>query len=134
MHELSLMEEVRRQAEAAAAAEGAERIEAITLRVGELAGVDVDALRFVFPVVMQGSIAAGAELRIETEEAVCLCEPCGQRFRARAGCCDCPRCGAISQRLLRGRDLRLVALEVNGEPPDPCTDGQGTIRQPFPRS
>ena len=50
-------------------------MEAITLRVGELAGVDVDALRFVFPVVMQGSIAAGAELRIETEEAVCLCEP-----------------------------------------------------------
>jgi hydrogenase nickel incorporation protein HypA/HybF len=113
MHELSLMEEVRHQALAAAAAEGAGRIEAITLRVGELAGVDPDALRFAFPVVMDGTIAAGAELHIESEAATCLCEPCGSSFHARDGCCDCPRCGVISRRLLSGRDLRLVALQVS---------------------
>lgn len=112
MHELSLMEEVRRQALAAAAAEGATSIEAITLRVGELAGVEIDALRFAFPVVMEGSIAAGARLRIEREAAVCWCEPCAGSFRAQGGCCDCPRCGAISWQQISGRDLRLVALEV----------------------
>lgn len=113
MHELSLMEEVRRQALAAAAAEGATCIKAIILRVGELAGVEIEALRFAFPVVMEGSIAAGAHLRIEREAAVCWCEPCAGRFRARDGCCDCPRCGAISCQQISGRDLRLVALEVH---------------------
>lgn len=113
MHELSLMEEVRRQALAAAAAEGVSRIEVITLRLGELSGVEPDALRFAFPVVMQGSIAEGAELRLETEPALCACEPCGVPFRARKGCCDCPRCGAISRCLLSGRDLRLVELQVS---------------------
>lgn len=113
MHELSLMEEVRHQALAAAAAEGAQCIESITLRVGDLAGVDVDALRFAFPVVMEGSIAAAAQLRIEREAAVCLCGPCGRRFRARDGGCDCPHCGAISDQLLSGRELRLVALDVS---------------------
>jgi len=117
MHELSLMEEVRRQALAAATAEGAERIEAITLRVGELSGVERDALRFAFPVVMEGSIAEGARLRIEREAAVCLCGPCGLSFRVRDGGCDCPRCGAISDHLISGRELRLVSLEVNGAPP-----------------
>ena len=113
MHELSLMEEVRHQALAAAAAEGAGRIASITLRVGELAGVDPEALRFAFPVVMEGTIAAGARLRIEKEAALCVCEPCAQTFQARSGCCDCPRCGTISRRLLSGLDLRLVSLEVN---------------------
>ena len=63
MHELSLMEAVRDQALAAAHADGAIRITVISLRVGELAGVEVEALRFAFPVAMAGTIAAGAELR-----------------------------------------------------------------------
>lgn len=113
MHELSLMDEVRRQVLAAAAAEGATCIEAITLRVGDLAGVEIDALRFAFPVVMAGSIADGAALRIEREAAVCACDACDDTFEARSGCCDCPHCGTISRRLLSGRDLRLVALEVS---------------------
>ena len=112
MHELSLMEAVREQALAAANAEGATRITAIQLRVGELAGVEIEALRFAFPVVMAGTIAAGAELRIESEAAACQCTACDAPFPAPDGCCDCPRCGAISRQLLRGRDLRLLTLEV----------------------
>lgn len=113
MHELSLMEEVRRQALRAAGAEAARRIERIRLRVGELAGVEIEALRFAFPVVMEGTIAEGAMLQIESEAAICACEPCARSFHARDGCCECPRCGTISRRLLSGRDLRLVALEVS---------------------
>jgi hydrogenase nickel incorporation protein HypA/HybF len=112
MHELSLMEAVRDQALAAAHAEGAIRITVISLRVGELAGVEVEALRFAFPVAMAGTIAAGAELRIESEAAECHCPNCDAPFPAPHGCCDCPRCGAISRQLLCGRHLRLLSLEV----------------------
>jgi hydrogenase nickel incorporation protein HypA/HybF len=112
MHELSLMEALRDQALAAARAEGAVRIIAISLRVGELAGVEVEALRFAFPVVMAGTIAAAAELRIEREPARCHCAVCEAPFPAPKGCCDCPRCGTISRRLLSGRALQLVSLEV----------------------
>ena len=112
MHELSLLEALRDQALAAVRAEGAQRIAVIRLRVGELAGVELEALRFGFPVVMAGTIAAGAALRIEIEPAECMCDVCGASFPAPDGCCDCPRCSTISRRLLRGRDLRLLALEV----------------------
>lgn len=112
MHELSLMAAVRDQALAAAQAEGACRISAITLRVGALAGVEVDALRFAAPVVLAGTIAAGAELRLEIEPARCHCAACNAPFEARDGCCDCPRCGAISGQLLSGRALQLLSLEV----------------------
>ena len=112
MHELSLMEALRDQALAAAHADGASRITAIRLRVGELTGVEIEALRFAFPVVMAGTMAAGAELRIEREPAECFCAACAAPFPASDGCCDCPRCGAISRQLLRGRDLQLLELEV----------------------
>jgi hydrogenase nickel incorporation protein HypA/HybF len=112
MHELSLMEALRDQALAAARAEGVRRIALIRLRVGELAGVEVEALRFAFPLVMEGTLAAGAELAIELEPAICHCAVCDAPFPAPDGCCDCPYCGTISRRLLRGRDLRLLSLEV----------------------
>ncbi|MFM7313195.1 MAG: hydrogenase maturation nickel metallochaperone HypA [Cyanobium sp.] len=112
MHELSLREAVREQALAAAHAEGASRIEVISLLVGELAGVDPEALRFAFPVVMEGTIAAGAQLQIESEPAVCRCGGCGADYRVCQGVCDCPHCGSLGGRLLSGRDLRLLALEV----------------------
>ena len=112
MHELSLMAAVRDQALAAAQADGASRISAISLRVGALAGVEVDALRFAAPVVLAGTIAEGAALHIALEPACCHCARCKAPFEARAGCCDCPRCGRISAQLLSGRTLQLVALEV----------------------
>lgn len=54
MHELALMEEVRRLADEQAAAQGALRIHALHLRIGSLSGVDPEALAFAFEVVMQG--------------------------------------------------------------------------------
>lgn len=113
MHELSLMEAVRTQALAAARAEGATRIAAINLRIGSLAGVEPEALRFAHTVVMAGTIAAGAELRIEVVIARFVCEPCQQPFDAEQGDCLCPRCGRFSRSLLQGRELELTSLELS---------------------
>ena len=113
MHELSLMEAVRDQALAAARAEGASRITAISLRIGSLVGVEPEALRFAHSVVMAGTIAAGAELRIEVVIARFFCEPCQQAFDTEQGDCLCLRCGSFSRRLLQGRELELTSLELS---------------------
>ncbi|MCP9803869.1 hydrogenase maturation nickel metallochaperone HypA [Cyanobium sp. T1G-Tous] len=113
MHELSLMEAVRDQSLAAANAEGATRITAISLRIGSLAGVEPEALRFAHTVVMAGTIAAGAELRIEIVIARFFCEPCQQAFDTEQGDCLCLRCGSFSRRLLQGRELELTSLELS---------------------
>jgi hydrogenase nickel incorporation protein HypA/HybF len=44
---------------------GAERITKVLLKVGSLSGVEPDALRFAFDVVVRGTIAEGADLQIE---------------------------------------------------------------------
>lgn len=112
MHELSLMDNVRELALEQARLHGASRIDGITLRIGALAGVEPEALRFAFEVVMAGSIAATAELHVQAVAAEAFCEPCRLPFAVESGLCECPRCGAISRRLLRGRELELASLEL----------------------
>jgi hydrogenase nickel incorporation protein HypA/HybF len=113
MHELSLMEAVREQALEQARAHGGGRIAAIRLRIGSLAGVEPEALRFAHAVVMAGTAAEGSVLQIDTVPARFHCEPCGQLFDAAQGDCLCPRCGAFSRQLLQGRELELAALELS---------------------
>jgi hydrogenase nickel incorporation protein HypA/HybF len=113
MHELSVMDAVREQVLEQAALHGAGRIAAITLRVGSLAGVEIEALRLAHTVVMADTIAAGSRLVIEAVSAECLCAACEQPFPARDGCCDCPRCGRVSRELLQGRELQLASLELD---------------------
>ena len=107
------MEAVRDQALVAARAEGASRITAISLRIGSLAGVEPEALRFAHTVVMAGTIASGAELRIEVVIASFFCESCQQGFDSEQSDCLCFRCGSFSRRLLQGRELELTSLELS---------------------
>lgn len=112
MHELSLMHGLGERVLEVAAEQGAERVLSIRLRIGSLAGVDPEALRFAAEVVLAGTCAEGATLAIEEIQATCWCGPCAADFAATDGCCDCPRCGALSTRLLRGKELSLVAIEL----------------------
>ncbi len=126
MHELALMEELRRLAEREAQAQGASRIHRLQLRVGSQAGVDPEALRLAFAVVMgaadpgEGDCSDGADLcghsttlDLEVVPTVCFCSDCAQEFRPADVIHACPRCGALASRLLRGRELELVGLEVS---------------------
>lgn len=113
MHELSLMESVRELALEQARIHGASRIAAIMLRIGSLAGVEPEALRFAHGVVMAGTPAEGSRLQIESVPAHFCCEPCQQPFEAVQGDGLCPRCGALSRQLLQGRELELAALELS---------------------
>ena len=115
MHELALMEALRERALEQAERHGGGVIRSITLRVGSLAGVELEALELAFMVVMEREGPGGAapvQLRIEPVQARCYCHRCAHDFLAKDGCCDCPVCATISRDLLQGRELELVSLEL----------------------
>ena len=80
MHEVSIMTEALRMAMDAAKSAGATRVLKLRLRIGTLSGVVPEALRFAFDVVVQGTMAEGATLEIETVRAACWCATCQAEF------------------------------------------------------
>lgn len=113
MHELSLMHSLCEQVLKESQLQDAERVSCIRLRVGTLAGVDPQALRFAAEVVFAGTCAEAAQLEIEAVPAAFWCRSCCLEFEAADGISLCPICGAISAQLLRGRELTLVSLELH---------------------
>jgi hydrogenase nickel incorporation protein HypA/HybF len=113
MHELSLMESTLEIALENACGQGAQKIHQLNLRVGAMSGVVPEALEFAFDACTQGTIAAGALLKIELVPALCYCQNCDRTFAPPDLIYACPNCGRISSKLLQGRELQLTSLEVS---------------------
>lgn len=67
MHEVGIMQEALAIALDHGRSSGAERITAVSLKIGALSGVEPDALRFAFDVVAHGTLAQDARLQIEEQ-------------------------------------------------------------------
>jgi hydrogenase nickel incorporation protein HypA/HybF len=113
VHELSIAMSLVEIASEQAAEIGGPRIEAVHVRLGALAGVVEEALRFSFDAAARGTPVDGARLVVEGVPVAILCAGCGAervldeplRFR-------CPVCGAPAADVIRGREIELTALEV----------------------
>lgn len=113
MHEVGLAQEILvRAVEAATDAVGPQaRIEGLRIRVGELSGVDPQALTLALEVLSRGGPAAGCRLEFEDEPVRLRC-PCGfeaggDRMRE-----PCPACGYGSWEVIEGKGLVLLGVEV----------------------
>ncbi|KKI99968.1 hydrogenase maturation nickel metallochaperone HypA [Prochlorothrix hollandica] len=112
MHEVSLMAQTLAIALEQAQHQGATQIQRLRMRIGAQAGVVPEALQFAFEVGIQDTIAAGASLDIETVPVSCFCEPCQRDFQPDDWFYQCPQCQTLSDRVLAGREIELVSLEV----------------------
>ena len=114
VHEFSLVVSMLDVAEAAARKEGAERIEAIHLEIGALAGVVPEALTFAFAGAREGTMAAHARLEVTYLPAIAYCATCQAEFELdnRFGIAMCPVCDTPSADLRQGRELHVSHLEV----------------------
>jgi len=97
---------------------GATHVTRIVLRVGTLAGVDLDALRFAYEALAPGSIADGAALEIESVPARARCAGCQSEFGVeRSFIFKCPQCGDYSGDIRAGRELGIARLEFDQPTP-----------------
>ncbi|MCK5941183.1 MAG: hydrogenase maturation nickel metallochaperone HypA [Planctomycetes bacterium] len=114
MHELSIANQLAKVAEKAAVEASAVRVTAVTLRLGVLSGVVREALEFAWEFVSDGTLLAGAALRIEEVKVRGLCHACSletefedpRRLR-------CPSCDAPVPDLLAGRELIIRSIDYD---------------------
>jgi len=112
MHELSIAQALVEQVEAAATKEHALRVVRVVISVGALSGVDPEALRSLFPLVAEGTVAADAELVIEQIAARVKCRSCGTEAQTDAAFIGCTTCGSKDVELAAGRELNIKTVEL----------------------
>lgn len=82
--------------------------------IGPLSGVDAALLVRAFEVARMGTIAAHAELDIETMPAVVWCKECEIETPVAANALLCGRCGTWQVELRSGAELLLKRVELSG--------------------
>lgn len=112
MHEMSLCEGVMQLIEANAAETGFTRVCGVQLEIGELAGVDTEALRFSFEVVTRGTMADAASLAIAPVPGQAWCMACSSTVHVSRRIDPCPECGSHQLQVTGGDDMMLKSLEV----------------------
>ena len=112
MHEMSLCEGVLRIIEEQAAVQNFSQVKTVFLEVGALAGVELDALRFGFDVVIKDSIADKARLEILEIPGRAWCMQCMKNVAVQQRYDACPDCGGFQLQVNGGEEMRIKELEV----------------------
>ena len=110
MHEASLAENILKIAQDVAAENHAEKISAIGLKLGDMAGVEIDALNFSFDVMKKNTIAENATLKINRVPIQAQCNKCGKIFTVEYYNFFCPECDGILI-LKSGRELLVEFVD-----------------------
>ena len=110
MHEYSIVQNLMEHIEAQARQHKARSVQGVSVRIGELSGIEPDLLRTAYDLVRERSICSEAPLTITMVPARWECRACaapiplGQALR-------CATCGAPA-RLAAGDDILLERLEL----------------------
>jgi hydrogenase nickel incorporation protein HypA/HybF len=99
MHELAIAQGVLEIVQQYVPEEQAGLIKVVRIRVGRLSGVVPDSLEFSFEAIVAGTPWQAAKLQIEHVAAMSRCNSCAAS-------------GGTDIRLVAGRDLQVVEIEV----------------------
>lgn len=110
MHEYSIVASLIDRVQQEAAAHGASRIHRLHVKIGELAGVELDLLKTAFDTFRERTICDGAELAIDTVAAAWACPGC-DRIVDKGAILRCEACGRPA-RLIHGDEIVLERIEM----------------------
>jgi hydrogenase nickel incorporation protein HypA/HybF len=113
MHELSIAVSMVERILEESESRGGLQVEAVHLNLGVLSGVDKDALSFSYEVACEGTSLAGTKLVIDSIPLLIYCDTCAmERVPESIQQIACPHCHTPSQKIIRGRELEVAALEI----------------------
>ena len=116
MHELSIAISIIDVAAEELARQGGGRVEAVHLKLGPLSGVVREALLSAYDLACEQSPLQGSQLEIQDVPVEIFCDYCGKHqpvASIQEMCCRV--CGTPSAKVVRGRELEIVALEICDE-------------------
>jgi hydrogenase nickel incorporation protein HypA/HybF len=122
MHEMGIANSILDGVAAEVRRRPGSRAVKVGVRVGELAGVDPDALSFAFEALTLDTPMAGLALEVEYRASRGRCRDCSREFEMRNFAPLCPGCGGTNSECISGDELEFAYLEV--EEDEPCAVGR----------
>ena len=113
MHEMSLAEGVLQLIEEAAHKDQFTKVTTVWLEIGQLCGVEPEAMAFCFDAVTRDSVAQGARLEIIALPGTGWCMECEKTVPMKEVFDECPLCGGYQLQVTGGMEMRVKELEVD---------------------
>jgi hydrogenase nickel incorporation protein HypA/HybF len=110
VHEYSIVEALLARVDAEARARGATAVHRLTVRIGELSGVEIDLFATAFATFRDRTICAHANLEVMAVPAVWKCPVCGRQIE-HGSMLQCAACG-VPGRLSQGDEILLDRIEM----------------------
>lgn len=110
MHEIGIATEIISIVEKEARQRGLDGIEEIKLKIGALAGIDPEALKFGFEAATAETKLANTRLNIQWLPARGRCRACGYEFDIDDLVFLCPHCDNADVELIQGEELDIVHI------------------------
>jgi len=116
MHEMGLASEIVRIVTESIPVEMAgSRVARVNLKVGRLAAVVPQSLRFCYDIVAKGTPAEGSRLNILEVAVEARCNGCQHQWEIDEPVFVCPQCRGTSIEMLSGRELDIESIELEEE-------------------
>jgi hydrogenase nickel incorporation protein HypA/HybF len=117
MHELPIIKEVLNVVFAYAKEQGASKINAVALDIGEFHDLIPELVEKYFRFAVRGTPAQDASLEIGRKPIICRCDGCGTMFvyhlRSGERTEGCPDCGSPEGfTILTGKELEIRNIEI----------------------
>jgi hydrogenase nickel incorporation protein HypA/HybF len=116
MHELSIASAIVDRATAASEEHGGARVTKIGLRIGEISGVETDALRFGIEALSKDTPLQGVFLEVEFCKRRQRCTACAAEFAPEGFQAICPTCHGDQSECIAGKELDVMYFELEDPP------------------
>ncbi len=113
MHEFSITMNVLNIVEENAKKLNAKIVHEIEMDIGELSGVDYDALEFAMQYTKKSELLEKAKLVINKIPAKARCQTCKHEFEIYDFYTACPECNNFKHDIFQGKELKVKAIKVD---------------------
>ena len=112
MHELALAESLVGKIVEIAKEDKISVITSVTLLIGDLSGVDQEALDFALPFVSEGTLLEKSKFIYETVKLKVKCEDCNKESFPEVPIIACTHCYSDNIAIIAGREFVIKEMEV----------------------
>ncbi len=114
MHERSLVHSLLKQVKQFSDQHEAESVDAVTVEIGPLSGVEAELVREAFEELASEHFTSCPLLHIDAVPLQVRCRSCGRASSVSGMSLKCPECASSRVHIIRGDEFRLidVAMQV----------------------